>query len=94
MDTNPVPNLGLIRTELANERTILAYLRTAIMLVGTGISLVKFLQVTPDLIALGWGLIVGGALVGLVGAVRYFRLRARLNLVRTEGQPKVDGEDS
>lgn len=84
MDTNSVPNLGLIRTELANERTILAYLRTSIMLIGTGISLVKFLVVTRDLVLIGWALIALGGMVGLIGTVRYFRLRRRLNRYREQ----------
>ncbi|MCD0461773.1 DUF202 domain-containing protein [Roseiconus lacunae] len=79
MGTNPVPNLALIRTQLANERTILAYLRTAIMLAGTGVSLVKLLEVTPDLIRLGWLLIALGAVVMVIGTYRYLRLRHKLN---------------
>ena len=75
------PSLALIRTDLANERTILAYVRTALMLVATGVSLVKFLKASFDLVLVGWCLIAAGAIVGLIGAMRFASLRRRLNSV-------------
>jgi putative membrane protein len=77
-----VPNLALIRTDLANERTLLAYGRTALMLVATGVSLVKFLNVTAELVYLGWILIAIGAFVGGTGIVRFASLKRRLDSVR------------
>lgn len=72
------PNLALVRTDLANERTLLAYGRTALMLFGTGISLVRFLNTAADLVMLGWALIGGGICIGLVGFIRFALLRRRL----------------
>lgn len=77
-----VPKLGLIRTELANERTLLAYGRTGLMLTATGVSLVKFLSTSPDLVLLGWFLIVAGLMVGIVGVKRFTTLKRRLNAQR------------
>lgn len=76
------PNLALIRTDLANERTLLAYGRTSLMLVATGVSLVKFLNLSFDLVLIGWGLIAIGAVVGLIGMIRFTSLKRRLGAVR------------
>lgn len=73
-----VPNLALIRTDLANERTLLAYGRTSLMLAGTGVSLIKFLDRSFDLVLLGWGLMAVGLLVGAVGVYRFTRLKRAL----------------
>lgn len=81
------PNLALIRTDLANERTLLAYGRTALMLVATGVSLVKFLNLTAELVVLGWFLIATGAIVGAIGTFRFTSLRHRLNTVRKNDAP-------
>ena len=79
------PDLALIRTDLANERTLLAYGRTALMLVATGVSLVKFLDLTIDLVVLGWVLIAFGAVVGGIGTYRFTSLQRRLNATRRQG---------
>lgn len=76
--TPPQPNLALVRTDLANERTLLAYGRTALMLVATGVSLVKFLEVSFDMVVVGWGLIGCGAIVGAIGMYRFGSLKRRL----------------
>lgn len=72
-------NLALVRTDLANERTLLAYSRTALIVVGSGVSLIEVLTVPPIWIAIGWVLTVIGTVVGIVGAVRFIRLHARLH---------------
>lgn len=71
-------NLALVRTDLANERTLLAYGRTALMVVATGFSLIKFFGESPALRSLGWGLAIVGVSIGLVGFVRFTRLNNRL----------------
>ena len=63
--------LALIRTDLANERTLLAYVRTSLMMAGTGGTLVKFFGDSQDLLVLGLALIACGAMVFLVGLMRY-----------------------
>ena len=78
----PPENLGLIRTDLANERTLLAYGRTSLMVIATGVSLIKFLADTPLLVFTGWALIVLGAVVGVIGATRFARLNKRLHRER------------
>ncbi len=78
-DRTPAPNLALVRTDLANERTLLAYGRTALMLAGTGVSLVKFLDSSIDMVLVGWGLIAAGLIVGGMGVKRIAGLRERLH---------------
>lgn len=73
---DPRQSLALVRTDLANERTLLAYGRTGLMITGTGVSLLKFFPELPLL--LGWTLTGSGAIVFLVGAVRFARLRSNL----------------
>lgn len=72
-------NLALVRTDLANERTLLAYSRTALITVGSGVSLIEVLTVPPIWIAIGWILAALGTVVGIVGAIRFVRLHGRLH---------------
>ena len=71
--------LALVRTDLANERTLLAYGRTALMVSATGVTLLKFF---PDSMAVriaGWPLVALGVLIALFGVIRFARLRSRLH---------------
>jgi putative membrane protein len=67
--------LALDRTQLANERTLLAYLRTALMLLVSGATAVKFVGETPSIVITGWLLIVSGAFVTILGALRFEAMR-------------------
>ena len=71
-------NLALQRTQLANERTLLAYGRTALMLVGSGATVLKLYGDLRWEFALGWMLIVAGIGAGLLGAYRYRRFDAEM----------------
>lgn len=75
----PAENLGLVRTDLANERTLLAYGRTALMVSGTGVSLIEFFQVSAFFRFLGWSFVVIGIAVGAIGLARFARLHRRLH---------------
>jgi putative membrane protein len=66
------------RTVLANERTLLAYVRTALMLLASGMTLVKILRVDQGLRIAGYVLIPLSILVGVMGDVRYLRMRREL----------------
>ena len=72
-------DLALVRTDLANERTLLAYGRTALMVGGTGVSLIEFLQVSPFMRVLGWVFVGAAVVIGILGFVRFARLRGRLH---------------
>jgi putative membrane protein len=73
--------LAVTRTDLANERTLLAYGRTALTLMAAGVGIVE-LFTAPALVAAGWALVPAGALVFGVGAYRYRRTRHTLRALR------------
>lgn len=70
--------LALIRTDLANERTLLAYIRTALMMAGTGGTLIKFFGESRDLLYMGFGLVGVGAVVFVIGVTRYRKAAERI----------------
>ncbi|EMI22463.1 membrane protein containing [Rhodopirellula maiorica SM1] len=72
-------DLNLIRTDLANERTLLAYGRTALMVSGTGVSILQFFSVTLIYHIIAWPLIGGGFVIGVIGVVRFTKLSRRLH---------------
>ena len=77
--------LAISRTDLANERTLLAYVRTALALAAGGVGLVQFFT-SPAVVALGWVLIPGGALVLIVGVVLFQRERRALREIEADVQ--------
>ncbi|NNE00211.1 MAG: DUF202 domain-containing protein [Pirellulaceae bacterium] len=79
-DSGSTENLALVRTDLANERTLLAYGRTALMVAGSGVSLIEFFKERPLLQVLGWSFVVLGSIIGVVGVFRFSRLSRRLHL--------------
>lgn len=78
----PRDELAVDRTLLANERTLLAYLRSAIALLIAGVSIMHFSQH-------GWFWAVGiscipvGILTGVVGIVRFRRMKRAIAIVST-----------
>jgi putative membrane protein len=71
--------LALDRTRLANERTLLAYVRTAFMLLVVGATALKLFIDTPGVVITAWLFIGLGAFVGLWGAWRFVWMRRRIN---------------
>ena len=64
--------LAADRTAMANERLLLAYIRTALATIGAGAAIVHF-QPTP------WGMVFGGMLAGsgiIIGAIGLYRFQA------------------
>lgn len=70
--------LAMDRTRLANERTFLAYGRTAIMLVITGGTLLKLFGHTALNEFAAWTIIVVGVATAILGLSRYLRTRQQL----------------
>lgn len=68
--------LAIDRTRLANERTLLAWIRTALMLLVSGITLFKLFEGTMLMEAIGVTLIPTGFLVAGLGVRRYLHTRA------------------
>ena len=70
-------NLSIQRTMLANELTFLAYFRTAIIFLGSGLSIYK-LHFFSEIKWLGLTLIIISPLVFLLGIFRYFQVRRNI----------------
>jgi putative membrane protein len=67
------------RDHLANERTLLAWVRTALGLMGLGVMVAKFVQTEgPSAELVGMAFVGFGALMLLYGLYRYFRITSLL----------------
>jgi len=64
--------LDKLRTTLANERTLLAYIRTALALLIFGMAAIKFFPETALIVILGWLFMASGVFV-LVWGIGHFR---------------------
>ena len=73
-----VKDLAKYRTMLANERTLLSYLRTAIMLAVSGVTLLKLLSAELHFLILGLFLIPLSILVAVFGYVRFRTIRKEI----------------
>lgn len=76
--------LAMYRTELANERTLLAYVRTFIGTFAAGVGLVKLTD-EQILITIGYIMIYIAPAILIVGLIRYFYYRRKVNKSKLEG---------
>lgn len=74
-------HLAYDRTVLANERTLLSYVRTSIALLAAGGTLVKIFPDEPAMATLGAILLVLGGAVMVIGSWRFIYMTRKL--VRT-----------
>ncbi len=70
-------HLAIRRTKLANERTFLSYMRSAIYLVTAGIAFLKMKNYV-DMNYIGEICIVSSGIVLILGIIRYYRLERQL----------------
>jgi uncharacterized membrane protein YidH (DUF202 family) len=73
----------LIRTYLANERTFLSFIRTALTIFIVGVTFIKFLDVLA-LEIIGWAFIPIGIITFFVGLVRYIRVKLLIEAFKKE----------
>ncbi|MGB3547562.1 MAG: DUF202 domain-containing protein [Saprospiraceae bacterium] len=78
-DLNLTDRLALDRTHLANQRTLLAYTRTGIYLVFTGLGLLHLISIERDLYWVAWLAFGFGGASFLTGIVNYIQMRGRIN---------------
>lgn len=74
-------HLAVDRTILANERTFLAFIRTALTLFIGGISFIKFFDLFL-LKVIGWVFVPLGILILLIGIKKYFRIKKDLQRLK------------
>ncbi len=70
--------LAIERTKLANERTFLAYFRTCIVFLSSGFAILK-IDMLHNLILLAYFFIIIAFLVMLIGIVRFFHVKTKIN---------------
>lgn len=75
--------LAIDRTLLANENTLLAYLRSALTLIIAGVTFIHFFTASW-LLWLGVAFVPLGIGVGLFGAWRFRRMQRSINVVRSQ----------
>ncbi len=67
-------SMAVTRTVLANERTLLAYIRTSLTFAITGAGVLKFIEDGMTVIIIGWGMILAGVILLIIGLFRYKKL--------------------
>ena len=75
--------LALDRTNLANERTFLAYFRTSIVFLSSGFVILK-IEGLQNLKTLGYILLIAAFFLLIIGIVRFFYVRKRINNYYTQ----------
>ncbi|GMR24499.1 MAG: hypothetical protein BMS9Abin37_3051 [Acidobacteriota bacterium] len=72
------------RTDLANERTFLAYIRTALAVFAAGVTFVHFFD-SIWLEILGWAIVPIGVAILVTGVVRYERMKKLIRWMQARG---------
>jgi putative membrane protein len=85
--------LALDRTRLANERTFLAYVRTAIMLGVSGVSFIKLFPNSRFAQISGWALLPIAALLMLFAIGRFLRIKQSLSAVLSQARQKREASE-
>ena len=70
--------LAIERTKLANERTFLAYFRTFVVILGSGITVIK-LDLFEELKSFGFVLLVLSPIILALGIYRLFRVKHKIS---------------
>jgi len=80
---NVIDKLSMNRTKLALERTLLSYIRTSIVLLSSGVAILK-LEILKDLLSLSIALIAAAPLFFFFGFFRFVRTRKKLKQMYEE----------
>ncbi|PHN02518.1 hypothetical protein CRP01_31575 [Flavilitoribacter nigricans DSM 23189 = NBRC 102662] len=77
MELSRTDALAVERTRLANERTFLAYFRSAIVFLSSGFAIIK-IDALRDITDIGYFLLVIAPLLFLVGLLRFFYVKRQV----------------
>lgn len=80
--------LAIDRTLLANERTLLSYLRFAVALLIAGVSIVHF-STEGWFRVLGLACIPTGIITGIIGVARYRRVNQSIVRIRNQSETET-----
>ncbi|MCG3253679.1 MAG: DUF202 domain-containing protein [Candidatus Heimdallarchaeota archaeon] len=83
-------HLAADRTAQANERTFLAYVRTALAFGAGGIGLIKLFEESIPIIVIGWILITISFVVLVFGIIRFIQFRKSISTLVYENQVKSE----
>ena len=78
--------LAVIRTDLANRRTLLAYVKTALGMAIAGLGFFKFANEDPVLVTIGLAALPVALAVLVYGIVDYLRVRRAIEAERLDAQ--------
>ncbi|MBW7995116.1 MAG: DUF202 domain-containing protein [Candidatus Glassbacteria bacterium] len=77
--------LAADRTQMANERTLLSYLRTALTLFIAGVSFIKFFD-SRILEIIGWLFVPSGVWIAWIGTARFLKMKEPLDSLMREAE--------
>ena len=83
-------HLAADRTAQANERTFLAYVRTALAFGAGGIGLIKLFEESIPIIVIGWILITISFVVLVFGIIRFIQFRKSISMLVYENRVKSE----
>jgi uncharacterized membrane protein YidH (DUF202 family) len=69
---------------LANERTLLSYIRTTFSALILGFALIQFSNQNSSMLKVGIATIIGGFILGLIGVIEYKLHKNRIHLEAEE----------
>jgi len=70
--------LAIDRTKLANQRTILSFIRTSIMILASGITLIKFISKDDLLFYIGEISIIASIILFILGLFNYMKFNKKI----------------
>jgi len=71
-------HLAVERTILANKRTLLSYVRTAILLLGSGLTIIKLFGEEPVFVVFAWIMVIVGMALIAIGSIEYLDVNQKL----------------
>ncbi len=75
--------LGIEMTHLANERSFLAYVRTFMVFLSSGVAIMK-IEILSDLKWLAYALLLISPFILMIGIYRFFRVRTMIRAMVEE----------